>query len=46
MFSMNLSKKSLENIHIAKETTVTVERNLFALILPYIGSVSLKTRLS
>ena len=37
-------KKFLDNIHIVKETTLTVERKSLVLVLPYFGSISLQTR--
>ena len=32
------------NIHVVKETTLTVEKNPLVLVLPYLGSISLQTR--
>ena len=37
-------KKFLDNIHIVKETTLTVEKTSLVLVLPYLGSISLQTR--
>ena len=37
-------KKFLDNIHIVKETTLTVEKKSLVLVLPYLGSISLQTR--
>ena len=34
----------MDNIHLVKETTLTVEKNPLVLVLPYLGSISLKTR--
>ena len=34
----------MDNIHVVKETTLTVEKKLFVLVLPYLGSISLQTR--
>ena len=34
----------MDNIHVLKETTVTVEKSSLVLVLPYLGSVSLQTR--
>ena len=31
-------------MHVEKETTVTVEKKPLVLVLPYLGSISLKTR--
>ena len=33
----------MDNIHVVKETTVTVKKPL-VLVLPYLGSISLQTR--
>ena len=33
----------MDNIHVVKETTVTVKKPL-GLVLPYLGSISLQTR--
>ena len=37
-------KKFLDNMHIVKETTLTVEKKSLVLVLPYLGSISLQTR--
>ena len=37
-------KKFLDNIHVVKETTLTVEKKPLVLVLPYLGSISLQTR--
>ena len=37
-------KKFLDNLHIVKETTLTVEKKSLVLVLPYVGSISLQTR--
>ena len=37
-------KKFMDNIHVVKETTLTVEKKPLVLVLPYIGSISLQTR--
>ena len=37
-------KKFMDNIHVVKQTTVTVEKKPLALVLPYLGSISLQTR--
>ena len=37
-------KKFLDNIHIVKETTLTVEKKSLVLVLPYLGSITLQTR--
>ena len=34
----------MDNIHVVKETTLTVEKKSLVLVLPYLGSVSLQTR--
>ena len=34
----------MENIHVVKETTLTVEKKPLVLVLPYLGSISLQTR--
>ena len=34
----------MDNIHIVKETTLGVEKKSFALVLSYLGSISLQTR--
>ena len=34
----------MENIHVVKETTLTVEKEHLVLVLPYLSSISLQTR--
>ena len=34
----------MDNIHVVKETTLTVEKKPLVLVLPYLGSISLQTR--
>ena len=34
----------MDNIHVVKETTLTVEKKPLVLVLPYFGSISLQTR--
>ena len=34
----------MDNIHVVKETTLTVEKKPLALFLPYLGSIYLQTR--
>ena len=34
----------MDNIHVVKETTLTVEKKSLVLALPYLGSISLQTR--
>ena len=34
----------MDNIHLVKETTLTVEKKPLVLVLPYLGSISLQTR--
>ena len=33
----------MDNIHVVKETTLTVEKKALVLVLPYLGSISLQT---
>ena len=33
----------MDNIHVVKETTLTIEKKPLVLVLPYLGSLSLKT---
>ena len=33
----------MDNIHVVKETTQTVEKKPFVLVLPYLASISLQT---
>ena len=37
-------KKFMDNIHVVKETTLTVEKKPLVLVLPYLGSISLQFR--
>ena len=37
-------KTFMDNIHVVKETTLTVGKKPLVLVLPYSGSISLKTR--
>ena len=37
-------KNFMDNIHVVKETTRTVEKKPLVLVLPYLGSISLQTR--
>ena len=34
----------MNNIHVEKKTTLTVEKKLLVLVLKYLGSISLQTR--
>ena len=34
----------MDNIHVVKETTLTVEKKSLVLVLPCLGSISLQTR--
>ena len=34
----------MDNIHVVKETTLTVEKKPLVLVLSYLGSISLQTR--
>ena len=34
----------MDNIHVAKETTLTVEKTPLVLVLPYLGSIFLQIR--
>ena len=34
----------MDNMHMVKETTLTVEKNCYALVFPNLGSVSFQTR--
>ena len=33
----------MDNIHVVKDTTLTVEKKALVLVLPYLGSISLQT---
>ena len=35
----------MDNIHVVKETILTVEKKPFVLVLPYLGSIFLETRI-
>ena len=42
---MNKSfKRFMDNIHIVKETTLSVKKKSLVLVIPYLGSASLRTR--
>ena len=43
-FINNGFKKFMDNIHVVKQTTLTVEKKPLVLVLPYLGSISLQTR--
>ena len=43
-FINNCFKKIMDNMHVVKETTVTVEKKPLFLFLPYLESISLQTR--
>ena len=43
-FILQCFKRFLDNIHVVKETTVTVEKKSLVLVLPYHGSISLQNR--
>ena len=34
----------MDNIHVVKETTLTIEKKPLVLVLPYLGPISLQTR--
>ena len=34
----------MDNIHVVKETTLTIEKKSLVLVLPFLGSISLQTR--
>ena len=34
----------MDNIHVVKETTLTIEKKSLVLVLPYLGPISLQTR--
>ena len=34
----------MDNIHVVKETTLTVQKKALVLVIPYLGSISLQTR--
>ena len=38
-------KRYMDKIHVLKETTVTVEKKPLVLLLLYLGSISLQTRI-
>ena len=35
----------MDNIHVIKETTLTIKRKPLVLVLTYLGSISLQTRI-
>ena len=35
----------MDNIQVVKETTLTVEKKPLVLVVPYLGSISLQTRI-
>ena len=37
-------KKFMDNMHVVKQTTLTVEKKPLVLVLPYLDSISLQTR--
>ena len=37
-------KRFMDDIHVVKETVLTVEKKLLVLVLPSLGSVSLQTK--
>ena len=37
-------KRFMDNLHVVKETTLTVEKKPFELVLPYLVLISLETR--
>ena len=39
-----MDKKFMDNIHVVKETTLTVEKKPLVPVIPYLGSISLQTR--
>ena len=39
-------KKFMDNIHVVKRTTLTVEKKPLVIVLPYLGSISLQTILT
>ena len=43
-FTKKCFKKFLDDIHVVKETTLTVEKKPLLLVLLYLGSISLQTR--
>ena len=38
-------KKFLNNVHVVKENVPTVKKKHFLLVLPYLGIISLQTRI-
>ena len=43
MFKNKYLKKIMDNIHVVKETTLTVEKKPLVLVLTYLGSIFLQT---
>ena len=43
--STNVLKSFLGNVHLVKENIPTVEKNYLLLVLPYLGIISLETRI-
>ena len=43
-FKNKCFKKFVDDIHVVKEATLTVEKKILVLFLPYVGSISLQTR--
>ena len=37
-------KRFMDNIHVVKKTTLTFEKNPLVLVIPYFGSMSLRTK--
>ena len=40
-FTTSVYRKFMDNTHVAKETTLTVEKKPLVLVLPYLGSIFL-----
>ena len=43
-YSEDFINKFMDNIHVVKETNLTVEKKSLVLVLPYLGSISIQTR--
>ena len=43
-FTNKSFKRFTDNIHVVKETTLSVEKKSFVLVIPYLSSISLQTR--
>ena len=43
MFKNKYLKKIMDNMHVVKETTLTVEKKPLVLVLTYLGSIFLQT---